>query len=266
MLHSVSAAGVLFVTLNDPARRNALNATLLAALDVELARAEEDEQCRAFVLRGAGGVFCAGGDFALFKAMMATPMPDHAADPVARDNRAFGAMLARLADLPVPTVAVVVGRAAGGGTGLAVACDYVLAHTSAMFATPEVRLGIPPAQIAPFVAARIGRPAAARLLCEGRRLDAQEALRIGLVEAVVEDVDAALLELIHRFDQAEPAALRSTKRILAQTSPRELQLDFAAECFARSLRSTASEGIAAFTAKRAPAWQQSLAALPEMPR
>jgi len=266
MLHSVSAAGVLFVTLNDPARRNALNETLLGALDVELARAEQDEHCRAFVLRGAGGVFCAGGDFALFKAMMATPVADHESDPVARNNRAFGALLSRLADLPVPTIAVVVGGAAGGGTGLAAACDYVLAHASAMFATPETRLGIPPAQIAPFIAARIGRPAAARLLCEGRRLDAAEALRIGLVDAVAEDVDGALLELIHRFDHAEPAALRSTKRILAQTGPRGLQLDFAATCFARSLRTTAAEGIAAFTAKRAPAWQQSLAALPEMPR
>src|SRR5215467_8137446 len=172
MLHSVSAGGVLFVTLNDPARRNALNETLLAALDVELTRAEQDEHCRAFVLRGAGGVFCAGGDFALFKAMMATPVADHEADPVVRNNSAFGALLTRLAELPVPTIAVVVGGAAGGGTGLAAVCDYVLAHNSAMFATPETRLGIPPAQIAPFIATRIGRQAAARLLCEARRLDA----------------------------------------------------------------------------------------------
>jgi isohexenylglutaconyl-CoA hydratase len=265
-LHSVSAAGVLFVTLNDPARRNALNESMLRALDVEFGRIEEDERSRALVLRGAGGVFCAGGDFATFKSLMATPAPNGELDPIARSNRAFGALLARLAELPVPTIAVVAGPAAGGGAGLAAACDFVLAHSSATFATPETGLGIPPAQIAPFIAARIGRHAAARLLCDGRRLDAQEALHIGLVDAVVEDTDAALLEYLHRFDRAEPAALHSTKRILAHDGTRSAQLDFAAKCFARSMRTTAAEGIAAFIEKRPPAWQHSLAALPEMPR
>jgi len=142
----------------------------------------------------------------------------------------------------------------------------VLAHTAATFATPETGLGIPPAQIAPFIAARIGRHAAARMLCDGRRLDSQEALRIGLVDAVADDTDAVLLETIRRLDRAEPTALRATKRILAHGGARDAQLDFAAQCFARNLRTAAAEGIAAFAEKRAPAWQQSLAALPEMPR
>jgi len=266
MLHSVTTAGVLFVTLNDPARRNALSESMLSGLGAELARAEEDETIRAFVLRGAGGVFCAGGDFTTFKTLMGTATSGAAPDPIARNNRAFGALLTRLVDLPVPTIAVVVGAAAGGGTGLAAACDVVLAHSSATFATPETGLGIPPAQIAPFVASRIGRQRATRLLCEGRRVDAQEAKHIGLADIVAEDIDAALLEQIRRFDRAEPAAVRSTKRILAHAGPRKAQLDFAAECFARGLRSAAAEGLAAFVAKRAPAWQQSLTALPEMPR
>jgi isohexenylglutaconyl-CoA hydratase len=265
VLHSISAAGVLFVTLNDPARRNALNETMLGALQAELARVEEDEGIRALVLRGAGGVFSAGGDFTTFRALMATQAAEGGFDPIARHNRAFGTLLTRLADLAVPSIAMVAGAAAGGGTGLAAACDFVLAHSAATFATPEVALGFPPAQIAPFVAARIGRPAAARLLCEARRIGAQEALQIGLVDAVADNMDAALLEQIQRLDRAEPAALRSTKHILAHRGPLDAQLDFAAERFARSLRTTAAEGIAAFAAKRAPAWQQSLAALPEMP-
>jgi isohexenylglutaconyl-CoA hydratase len=266
MLHVTSAAGVLFVTLNDPARRNALGEAMLAGLAAALARAEEEEHIRAFVLRGAGGNFCAGGDFAALKALLATPVAAGAVDPIAASNRVFGALLTRLAELPVPTIAAVAGAAAGGGTGLAAACDVVLAHTSATFATPETSLGIPPAQIAPFVAARTGQARAARLLCEGRRLDAREALAFGLADVVAEDIDAALLEQLARLDRSEPAAVRSTKRILAFQGARAEQLDFAAACFARSLRSTASEGLAAFAARRAPAWQQSLAFLPEMPR
>jgi len=264
-LHTVTAAGVLFVTLNDPARRNALNEAMLSALEAQIALAEQDETIRAFVLRGAGGVFCAGGDFATFKTLMAT-RAESGSDPIARNNRAFGSLLTRLVDLSVPTIAVVTGPAAGGGTGLAAACDVVLAHSSATFATPETSLGIPPAQIAPFIAARIGRQRATRLLCAGSRIDAREALHLGLADVVTDDVDAVLLEQIRRFDRAEPAALRATKRILSHAGPRDTQLDLAAACFARSLRSTAHEGIAAFTAKRAPAWQQALLALPEMPR
>ncbi len=266
VLHATLASGVLFVTLNDPARRNALNETMLAAFEAELERVERDVSIRALVVRGAGGNFCAGGDFASFKAMLAAAVPAGASDPIAHNNRAFGVLLTRLVDLPVPSIAAVVGAAAGGGTGLAAACDIVLAHEAATFATPETSLGFPPAQIAPFVAARIGRQAAARLLCEGRRIGAQEAQQIGLADVVSGDIDAALLTQLQRFDRAEPAAVRATKQILAHAGPRPAQLDFAAACFARALRTNAEEGIAAFAGKRAPAWQQSLQALPEMPR
>ena len=266
MIHSTFAGGVLFVTLNDPARRNALDEAMLRALAAELERTERDESIRAFVLRGAGGVFCAGGDFATFKTLIATPAADSEPDPIALNNRAFGTLLTRLADLPVPTIAAVAGAAAGGGTGLAAACDGVLAHPSATFATPEVSLGFPPAQIAPFLAARIGRPRAARFLCEAQRISAGEALALGLVDRIADDLDAALLEHLQRLGRAEPAALRATKRILAHCGPRAAQLDFAAAAFARGLRSNAAEGIGAFAAKRAPAWLQALDALPAMPR
>lgn len=265
MLHTVTASGVLFVTLNQPERRNALTEAMLGALETQLARAERDEALRAFVLRGAGGNFCAGGDFASFKALLAAPARESKPDPVARNNRAFGALLVRLAQLPLPTIAAVSGAAAGGGTGLAATCDLVLAHSSATFATPETTLGFAPAQVAPFIADRIGRRAAARLLCAGRRLSAAEALAVGLADAVVDDLRAALLDELGRLERAEPAALRATKRILAHGGARATQLDFAADAFARGLRSNAEEGLAAFTARRAPVWRQALEALPEMP-
>ncbi len=265
VLHAVTAAGVVFVTLNDPAHRNALNERMLAGIEAQLAHAENDASVRAFVLRGAGGVFCAGGDFGSFKSMLAAPRAGAAPDPIADNNRAFGRLLTRLANLPVPTIAVVAGAAAGGGTGLAAACDLVLAHRSATFATPETTLGFPPAQIAPFVAARIGVQRAARLLCAGRRLDANEAFAFGLADRVVDDTNLALLEELRRFERAEATALRATKHILAFAGSRDAQLDFAAQRFAEGLRANAEEGIAAFAARRPPRWAHALTALPEMP-
>jgi isohexenylglutaconyl-CoA hydratase len=266
VVHVVTKAGIVFVTLNDPAHRNALGAPILDALERQLARAEEDAAIRAFVLRGAGGVFCSGGDFGAFKSMLAASMSEGAPDPIAQNNRTFGRLLTRLVDLPVPTIAVVAGAAAGGGTGLAAACDIVLAHTSATFATPEVTLGFPPAQIAPFVAARIGRARAVQLLCEGRRLDARMAVDVGLADRVVDDTGPALLDQLHRLDRSEPAAVRATKRILAFAGTRDAQLDFAAHRFADGLRGNADEGLAAFIAKRPPKWARSLDTLPEMPQ
>lgn len=265
MLHTTTTSGVLFVTLNNPASRNALTEAMVASLDGQLARAEADHAVRAFVLRGAGGNFCAGGDFASFRSLMATTVPAGERDPIARHNRAFGALLTRIADLPVPTIAVVCGAAAGGGVGLAAACDLVIAQAGATFATPETTLGLPPAQIAPFIAARMGRQAAARMLCAGARLAAPDALAAGLADVVAQDAGPALLDALNRLGRAEPEAVRATKRILARPGSRTHQLDFAADCFARALRGAAAEGLAAFTAKRAPAWQQQLDTLPEMP-
>lgn len=105
-LHVAQADGVRFATLNRPARRNALSDDLVAALDAEFERAAGDAAVRALVLRGAGGMFCAGGDFGGFSAMMREPAPAGEPDPIAAANRRFGALLEKLAALPVPTLAV----------------------------------------------------------------------------------------------------------------------------------------------------------------
>ena len=159
----------------------------------------------------------------------------------------------------VLTLAVVEGAAMGGGCGLAAACDLVLAADSAQLAMPEVTLGLPPAQIAPFVAERIGERAALRLMATGQRIGAVEAARIGLVDEVVPvaELDAALKRWAEQLQRAEPQALRATRSILRHSATESLgdKLDFAAQCFARSLRSgTASEGLAALAAKRPPGW------------
>lgn len=246
--------------LDAPASRNALTDEMVSGLRQALQDAALAPGVRAVLLRGAGGTFCAGGDFGRFRSLMAEPAPADGPDPIALFNRAFGAMLEVLAHSPLLTLACVEGAAMGGGCGLAASCDVVLAADNAVLATPELTLGLPPAQIAPFVAARLGERQALRVMASGQRIQAAQALQIGLVDEVLApaELDTALATWRERLLRAEPQALRATKAILAQRQQGaglSETLDFAAEAFARSLRSgTASEGLAALGAKRAPAW------------
>ena len=259
MIRIETRGAFVFATLDAQATRNALSDVMVAGLNDAIALAGSRPETRALVIRGAGGTFCAGGDFSRFRELMASAKPAEGPDPVAVFNRGFGAMLERLQTCPVATIAVVEGAAMGGGVGLAAACDFVLASSTAQFGMPEVTLGLPPAQIAPFVAARLGHGAALRLMLTGRRITAAQALACGLADEVLEPValneraNALLVEL----GRAEPAALRATKAILQKRRTEALAptLEFASLAFATALRSgTASEGLAALSAKRAAAW------------
>jgi len=259
MLRTQTRGAFVFATLDAPATRNALSDAMVAGLGDALALAESRPAVRALVIRGAGGNFCAGGDFSGFRALMAAPVPAGGVDPIVGFNRGFGALLERLQSSPVATIAVVEGAAMGGGCGLAATCDFVLAAGNAQFATPEVTLGLPPAQIAPFVAARLGHGAALRLLLTGRRITAAQALACGLADELHDGaaLDERLTALLAELGRVEPAALRATKAILQRraTEPLGARLDFAAQAFAAALRSgTAAEGLAAMSAKRPAAW------------
>ena len=257
MIRTETRGVFLFATLDAPATRNALTDAMVTALHDAVATAAAQPQTRALVLRGSPKAFCAGGDFSRFKELMAEPAS--VPDPIIGFNRAFGTLLQALRNAPMATIAVVEGAAFGGGAGLAAACDFVLASSSAELATPEVTLGLPPAQIAPFIASRLGESAALRLLLTGRRLKASEALALGLVDEVCEpeSVEARLGQLLAQMRRAEPAALRATKAILHKQrhAPLGETLDFAAGRFAAALRSgTPTEGLAAFAQRRAPSW------------
>ena len=258
MIRTDHQGPLLTVWLDAPATRNALTDAMVQGLHDALAQAAALPALRALVLRGAGGAFCAGGDFGRFRSLMAEPAPAQGPDPIAVFNRAFGALLQAWRDSPVLTLALVDGPAIGGGCGLAAACDLVLATESAPFAMPEVTLGLPPAQIAPFVAARIGERQALRLMATGQRVRGAEAARLGLADDCIQDgeQDAALQRWADALMRAEPQALRATRAILRRSAAAlGPTLDFAAESFAHSLRSgTASEGLAALAAQRPPAW------------
>ncbi len=224
-----------FARLNRPDKRNALSEPLMDELLALCDRVEADADARALVLWGAGGSFCAGADFGGFLELMAAPAPA-GPDPIIAHNRKFGTLLERLAALPVPTLGVIRGAAMGGGVGLASVLDRVIATDDAVYAMPEVTLGVAPAQIAPFVARRIGATRARWRMLAAARLDAIAAHADGFVDVVVpmsvlKDTVAAELGLLAL---TEPAALRATKRLALRNleTPLTAALDAAARDFA----------------------------------
>jgi isohexenylglutaconyl-CoA hydratase len=251
---------VLHVTMNSPAIRNALSQQMIGELREVAAQCVQDLSLRCVVLRGAGGNFCAGGNFADFQQMMQSSAPQDAPDPIALANREFGRLLQDWRGLPQVLIVVIEGAAMGGGVGLAAIADITLADGGAQFAMPENSLGLPPAQIAPFVALRIGQAQARRLTLTAARIDGWQAMEIGLVTDVLEgahELDVALQKTLRAVLRSAPRALASTKAILNLQDAAWLDetLDFAAQQFAIALRNgDASEGVSAYAAKRAAAW------------
>lgn len=258
---------VLHVTLNRPALRNAMSLRMVAELRCVLAMAQEEGQSRIVVLRGAGGHFCAGADLkdmasARMQAMQAGVPTNEAGvgmDAVAQANIQFGELCLAYAKTPLALVVVLEGSVMGGGFGLACVADVALASESADFRLPETRLGVVPAQIAPFLVERLGYSQAKRLAVTGGRLGALEALAIGLVHAVhaPDRVDAALDAVLVDILACAPGAIAATKALVARarlTEPLHLLGD-AAILFSNAVHGAeGQEGTMAFLQKRKPTW------------
>lgn len=244
-------------TLNDPATRNALTDEVVAALAQACKRAAQDRALRFVVLQGSGGSFCAGGSLGGFAQSIGQALPVGETDPLIAMNAGFGNLLNALCALPQMLLVAVDGPAMGGGLGLVCCGDFVLATPSAVFATPEVTLGIVPAQIAPFVHRRLGDRLARQLLLPGEKYSAQQALALGLLDKVADDLPAALAQQIAVLRHAAPGAVAHTKALLHMLNQAPAQ-DLTAQAaikFAASLRSPeAAEGLAAFAGKRKPGW------------
>ncbi|AVG44042.1 enoyl-CoA hydratase/isomerase family protein (plasmid) [Achromobacter insolitus] len=252
------ADGVVFATLNRPATRNALGTEMLDELNRVFSMIEDDASVRALALRGASGMFCAGGNIGGFREILQAE--DAGQDPIAARNRKFGAFMERFVALPVPVLAVVEGAAMGGGMGLACAADIVLATEDARFSLSETTLGVIAAQIAPAVAARLGAAATRRLGLSGERISGAPALRIGLVDDLAPDgaaLDALQADWLSRIGRCAPNANRAFKLLTRRCGqePNAGLLDDAARMFARCLRDEGGEGTLAFREKRAPAWR-----------
>jgi isohexenylglutaconyl-CoA hydratase len=256
--------GILFVWLNRPETRNALGKPMVRDLTAVADLLAADNGIRAAVIRGANGTFCSGGDINGFKEMFETPAPKSGEkDGIATHNRRFGAIMSRFEALPQTIVMVVEGAAYGGGLGLMCGGDVVLALVDAKFSISETTLGVPPAQIAPFVAQRIGVARTRRLSLTAHRFDGREAERLGLVDQACDGaaaLDAALAQALAGINRCSPNANAVTKRLLlaSRTMPREELLEQSADAFAACLRGPeGQEGVTAFLQKRRPNWMEN---------
>ena len=250
------ADGVVTLTLRRPEARNALTPAMVAAIPDRLAEAADlpPERCRALVIRGEGKVFCAGADL---RAMRASGQATEAENRA--DARRFAVLFRSAAAFPAPVIAAVHGAALGGGFGLAVAADYVLAEETAVFGAPETRLGLAPAVISPYVVRRLGPGRAAPFLLGGAVAKGAEALRVGLAHelAPARGLDAALGATLHRFLQNAPRAVRSAKALMlleAPLPPPDVEDATIRTIAAARASSEGQAGTTAFFARTPPPW------------
>ncbi|SDJ24024.1 isohexenylglutaconyl-CoA hydratase [Ferrimonas sediminum] len=251
---------VLQLTLNRPECGNAMNLAMVAELRQALKSVRDDRRCRAIVIRGRGDHFCTGGDIkemALAGGRAANGDGEAAYEQL---NRAYGQLLVELNQAPQFTLVLTHGGVLGGGLGLVCASDLTIAQKNSQLGMPETRLGIPPAQIAPFVVDRIGLTRARSLALLARRVDACAALALGLVQQVADD-DADLTrqsnQILAELARCAPEATAQTKALLLNAGhlSRPQLLDLGARQFASAVcGNEGQEGTRAFTQKRRPGW------------
>jgi methylglutaconyl-CoA hydratase len=243
----VSSRGIATVLLNRPERSNALNQQTLEELVQQFTARGADEATRVVVLRGAGKHFCSGADL-----VARATAPESSAAQISIVD-----MLAALDRLPKPTIAVVHGAAIGGGAAIAACCDIVLAAEDAFFSIPEVRVGMPPLGVTPFVIRAIGHRSFRRYGLTGERFGAADALRIGLAHEVVsaEKLDQKLGEIIDALLHGAPGAQRTLKDGMERSaSPTVAEIMMRKASHGSSRTAEAIEGTASFKEKRKPSW------------
>ena len=250
------ARGVATLWLDRADKHNALSAQMIAELRGAARVLGDDEDVRVVVLAARGKTFCAGGDLGWMREQFD-------ADPQTRATEAakLAHMLQALNTLPKPLIGRVHGNAFGGGVGLMSVCDVAIGAEGATFALTETRLGLIPATIGPYVAARMGEACARRVFMSGRRFEAAEAVALGLLAQSVSgaDLDAAVEAEVVPYLACAPGAVARAKALLRGFGPRidaaviEGTIDALAETWAGD---EAPEGIAAFFDRRKPDWQQ----------
>ncbi len=248
--------GVATLTLNRPQKHNALNGTLIAEVHKAADMLAADDSVRIVVLTGADcGSFCAGGDFNWFKSVA----------NASRETRKQGGlelanMLLALNTLPKPLIGRINGSAYGGGTGMISVCDYTIGVDTARFGLTEVRLGLIPATISPYVVGRIGVPNARAVMLSGALFTAKRGGEIGLLNEVVEasDLDARVNAVVADHLEAAPGAVAATKQLIAYVSTNGINenIEYTATAIADAWETDEGQtGINAFINKQLPPWR-----------
>ena len=256
---STDARGVLNVTLNRPEIRNAFNDVLIRELTEVFEGEVHKPEIRIVVLRGEGPIFCAGGDLNWMRRSIELNYEDNL-----KDTRKLSQMLALMNECPKPMIGKIQGAAIGGGVGLVSVCDIAVATEATQFSLSEVRLGIVPACIGPFVIAKIGASHARNLFVSADRFTGQKAKEIGLVHEVVKNdaaLEAAIDRMLENMLQCGPNAMATAKRLVLDLSWPERRnqfhepIEYVSKVLA-DLRISAEgqEGLRAFLEKRKPSW------------
>jgi methylglutaconyl-CoA hydratase len=248
--------GVVTMTLNRPEVHNAFNAALIKELSATFDRLADEDRTRVLILTGEGASFSAGADLNWMQSMAEGSEAENRADA-----RALAAMLRKLDQLPCPTLARVNGPAFGGGVGLIACCDIAVAVDGATFGLTEVRLGLAPATIAPFVIGKIGAGAARRFMLTGERFDAPTARTLGLLDAITgaEALDAEVERWTERLLAGGQTAQGHIKALIRMIQghdgpPDELDRKTSELIAALRVSREGQEGLSAFLEKRQPGW------------
>ncbi|NQU35459.1 MAG: enoyl-CoA hydratase/isomerase family protein [Bacteroidetes bacterium] len=251
---SVDQNRVTKIALNRPEVHNAMNAEMIAELTAIFNSIKNEEEIRCVVLVGNGKSFCAGADLNYMKGIAEFGFEENV-----KDGKRLAGLFKSIYDCPVPTIAVVHGAAYGGANGLIAACDIVIAEENTTFAFSEVKLGIAPATIAPFVIRRIGEFGAKELMLTGKRFKASEAQKWNLVNHVYnkEKNDNPLDAILKQFESSAPGAVKETKILIHTILGKSINegIDTTSELIAKLRASSeGQEGMTAFLEKRKPTW------------
>lgn len=247
--------GIATVTLNNPAKHNVFDDKTIEELTAAFEQIRKSKDVRVMILAATGKNFCAGGDLAWMKRMA-----KYSYDENLNDSKVLARMFRNLNFLAVPTIARVQGVAFGGGVGLVSCCDMAVATSDASFSLSEVKIGLIPAVISPYVVAAIGQRAARRYFTTAERFDAQTACKLGLVSKVVEkeQLNGEIDKLTETLLANSPSAIVDAKQLIFDVAGRKIDdelIDFTCERIA-DIRVSANgqEGLTAFLEKRKPTW------------
>ena len=255
ILTKIDPRGIATLTMNRPEIHNAFDDTLIVALTQELKRLEADASVRVLVLRASGKSFSAGADLGWMRRMA-----DYSREENLADALALASLMQTLNTLKKPTVALVQGAAYGGGVGLVACCDIALANRRATFCLSEVKLGLIPAVISPYVVEAIGARAARRYFQSAEVFDAAEAHRLGLVHEVVaaEELEVAAERLVGALLNNGPCAMVAAKELVARVCSGPIDESMIRDTAGRIAGTRASaegkDGLSAFLEKRKPMW------------
>ena len=247
----------LTIWFNRPEKRNALSDDLINEIKLTLSSIEKDSTIRGIIFRGKGGIFCAGADLKNIKEITASENDSHTL--ALKMSKQIGSLFEQISKAPQITVSVVEGAAMAGAFGIACTSDFIISMDDSRYALTETRLGLTPAQIAPYVLKRLGFSQGKKLLLLGTMFNGKEGFEMGMVDYLAhneKDINQYIINIKNNVKKCAPSAISLTKRVLADGE--DIDLNRAAELFSKSINSNEGrDGLASFFEKRKPFWNNN---------